>query len=81
MTGYSVGALFVVDCEDNNKYKAVGIVSAGLPVNDKNIKCDVSNYQLYTDVASYYQWIKKVLFETYDGSKYYIENENYGPRR
>lgn len=63
--GDSGGTLFVVDTEDLFKYKAVGVVSFGLPDYEKNIKCDVNKHQLYTDVANYYDWIMKIVFETY----------------
>lgn len=53
------------DVEDLLKYKAVGIVSFGIPDYKNNIRCDIKKHQLYTDVAYYYDWIMNVVFETY----------------
>lgn len=55
----------VLDVQDDFKYKAVGIVSTGFPDHERNVKCDVENYQLYTDIARYHSWIEEVVFETY----------------
>lgn len=49
----------------NLKYKAIGIVSTGFPGYEKNVACDINNFQLYTDVAHYYYWIMSVVYDTY----------------
>lgn len=55
----------MLDIKDGKKFKAVGIVSAGLPDIDNGRQCDINNYQLYTDVAHYRTWIEEILMDTY----------------
>lgn len=64
-SGDSGGTLFAVDVDDVFKYKAIGVVSVGLPGAEENVKCDVNKYQLYTNVANFYDWIMEIVFETY----------------
>jgi secreted trypsin-like serine protease len=55
--------------EVDGLWKIIGIVSASLAktveIDGRIVNiCDLDNYQVYTDISKFYNWINQVILET-----------------